>query len=91
MEGGKYITWFSDDGKRELRAILYQLENLNLVKLNREKVKTGCYTYKWSLTNKCEKIIKENKHLQKLQKGRNVFKFFTALKEKIEEKELFIP
>ena len=41
MEGGRYTTWFPDDEKKELRAILYQLENLNLVKLDREKEKPG--------------------------------------------------
>ena len=91
MEGGRYTTWFSDDERRELRAILYQLENLNLVKLNREKEKPGCPTYKWALTKKGEKIVEENEYLQKLRLEEDKFKFLKTLKEISEKKEFFIP
>ncbi len=90
MEGGKYTTWFPDDGKRELRVLLYKLENCGLVKLNREKEKSGLYNYMWSLTNKCKEIVEKDGHLQKLQRGEDILKFFTALMEKVEEKEFFI-
>ena len=86
MEGGRYTTWFPDDEKKELRAILYQLENLNLVKLDREKEKPGQYTYKWALTKKGKKIVEKNESLQKLSIEENKLKFLKALKEIVEKK-----
>jgi len=91
MEGGKYTAWFPDDERRELRAILYQLENLNLVKLDREKIKTGCYTYKWSLTKTGKDIVGKNEHLQKIKEEGDTFNFLKSLKEIYDKKEFFIP
>jgi len=47
--------------------------------------------YGWILTDKGKKIIEENENLQKLQKEGDALKFFTALKNKVEEKHFFIP
>ncbi len=91
MVGGKYITLFPDDEKRELRAILYYLENFKIVKVNRENEKQGLYNYKWVLTKEGKKIAEKNKRLQKLEKEGDRLKFLKALKELIEKKEFFIP
>lgn len=88
MDGGRYITIFPDDEKRETRAFLYKLENLGIVRFVREKEKRkGIYKHKWDLTEKGKVIVKKYPHLQKLLKDKKILEFYELIKDLQEIKE----
>ena len=84
MEGGRYVTFFKDDEKRELRVFLYKLEGLGILKLTREKTKPNLYNYRWGLTEKGKILVEKNKILQKYWEEREVEKFYNYIKNLLE-------
>ena len=84
--GGEYRTWFIEEGSKE-RSLLYKIENMDIVRLHRETTKINnekFYKYKWKLTENGQKLVDENKCLQKIWgdgKKIPVFKFYDKVVE----------
>lgn len=79
MEGGRYLTIFSDDNDRFLRSLLYGLESLGVVKLIKEKEgKWG--NYRWELTKKGKDLVESKDHLQELLREKNILDFCQEIK-----------
>jgi NAD(P)H-nitrite reductase large subunit len=85
--GGEYITWFREEGSKE-RRLLYKLENLGIVKLDRKIEfidKKKSYHYKWILTSAGKKLVDENESLKEMWKNGahnvDVVKFYNAVIE----------
>jgi len=85
MSGGRYITLFPDDEKREARVFLYKLENLRVIKFNREKEKQNLYRHQWTLTKKGKSLLKKNTYLQKLWKEGRIQDFYNLIKDLLRE------
>lgn len=82
MTGGKYYTWF-DNNDSEIRKVLYALENLGIAKLIREKKHDkGWYKYKWELTDKGKKIVRNDKNLRDLWEGGRILEFHEFINRK---------
>ena len=79
MTSGRYITSFPDNEERVLRSFLYKLENLNIVKLVREK-EGKLHKHKWELTKKGIGLIENNEELQTLWEEGKVIEFYNFIK-----------
>lgn len=69
MVGGNYSTWFVDEGKGELRKVLYYLENLGITRVKSKKIKGSINSkLEEDQIKKVRNLAKsvEDKHLKKL-------------------------
>lgn len=81
---------FDEISIKNAREISKDIQNKNLKK-KMEEWRPNWSQRQWILTLKGKKIVEQEEYLKKLLKEGDALRFFTALKNKIEEKEFFIP
>ncbi|MBI2056809.1 hypothetical protein HYT91_00980 [Candidatus Pacearchaeota archaeon] len=64
-----------------MRKVLYALENLGIVQLEREKKDKAFYDYGWKLTNKGQNFIDKYPFLNSLLKSRKLKEFYEEIKK----------
>jgi len=74
--------------KGELKELL---ENNEFARNSWKKGDMRWSERQWILTKKGKAIVEKDENLQRLQKEGDALKFFMALKDKVEEREFFIP
>lgn len=77
-------TWFIDDGKTELRRFLYLLEADSIVIMESYTPRKGVSIHRWKLSKKGERLIENNKELEKLWRNQDIEKFYNNIKDNIE-------